>query len=168
MVSGMLLSCKAASTSLGLVPGSFAALMDLYERNYILVRRLVPQLPASGNHLISEVAEGLDLHLQVYERHRYTSDLVLTYRFCRPEGFEFEPDLNIRVYHDARVAEVRAAHLRGWPAFPAFPSGLSQKNCLYARWRVNRFLFKWLGYCLHQGHCFDATQLELLKPNNLD
>jgi hypothetical protein len=27
------------------------------------------------------------------------------------------------------------------------------------KWRMNRFLYKWLGYCLRQGHCF-APDLE--------
>jgi uncharacterized protein YqiB (DUF1249 family) len=27
---------------------------------------------------------------------------------------------------------------------------------------MNRFLFKWLGYCLHQGHYFQPMQH--LKP----
>ena len=32
------------------------------------------------------------------------------------------------------------------------------------KWRMNRFLFKWLGYCLHQGHYFQPMQH--LKVNN--
>lgn len=129
---------------------TFAGLMDLYERNYIGLRRLIPQLPTDGGVLRSRVPGGLDLHLQLLERHRYTTDLTLTYLFEKPEGLRAEPDLQVRIYHDARQAEVMSAHLRHWPEFAA-------DHCpgLHARWRANRFLWKWLNYCLHQGHRFD-------------
>jgi uncharacterized protein YqiB (DUF1249 family) len=135
--------------------------MDLYERNYILMRRLAPELPPGGQGRVSRVVDGLDLHLRVLERHRYTSDLVLTYRFQRLQGPGREPNLSIRIYHDARVAEVLAAQLRHWPEFPDPPSddlGAARQSMsrLYTRWRVNRFLYKWLGYCLYQGHRFDG------------
>ncbi len=125
--------------------------MDLYERNYILVRRLIRTLPAEHGARVSRVRDGLDLHLSLVERHPYTTDLLLTYRFNRDDGEHLEPELHIRVYHDARVAEVLAAHLRRSPAFLFISDGPVD---LAARWRVNRFLFKWLGYCLHQGHAF--------------
>lgn len=130
--------------------GTFAGLMDLYERNYIGLRRLVPRLPQDRELCASQVASGLDLYLQLLERHRYTSDLRLTYCFCKTEGPRAEPDLHIRIYHDARQAEVMSAHLRHWPEFAA-----EQCTELHNRWRVNRFLWKWLNYCLHQGHRFD-------------
>ncbi len=148
----MLLSCKnRASVSVRGQTVTFASLMDLYERNYILVRRLIPELPATEESSESSAATGLPLHLRVLERHAYTSDIVLTYRFQRPAGFATEPDLTVRIYHDARVAEVMAAHLRHWPAF--LHDELDPRD-LNRRWKVNRFLFKWLSYCIFQGHRF--------------
>jgi uncharacterized protein YqiB (DUF1249 family) len=131
---------------------TFAGLMDLYERNYIGLRRLIPLMPRDRRPLRSRVPGGLDLHLQLLEWHRYTTDLTLTYLFERSNGLRAEPDLQIRIYHDARQAEVMSAHLRHWPEFAA-------EHCpgLHARWRANRFLWKWLNYCLYQGHCFDVT-----------
>lgn len=131
---------------------TFAGLMDLYERNYIGLRRLMPRLPPDGRVLCSRVSGGLDLHLQLLERHRYTTDLTLTYLFEKPDGPHAEPDLQVRIYHDARQAEVMSAHLRHWPEFAA-----EQCTELHVRWRANRFLWKWLNYCLHQGHCFDTV-----------
>jgi len=131
-------------------PQSFVGLMDLYERNYIGIRRLVPSLPAAGETRVSVVAGALDLHLTVIERFRYTTELHLTYLFQRGAEIEVEPDLYIRVYHDARQAEVTAARLRHWPGF-ANEAGDRQPT-LRSRWHVNRFLYKWLNYCLYQGH----------------
>ena len=138
-------------------PGSFAALMDLYERNYINLRRLLPVMPPASTACVSRVAGGLDLHLRILERSRYTSDLTLTYQFHQDHGaITAEPKLCIRIYHDARMAEVMAAHLRHRAAFASGfqPSSQADGAHLYDRWRANRFLFKWLAYCLRQGHRF--------------
>lgn len=128
--------------------GTFAGLMDLYERNYINLRRLAPSLPLQPQRLISRVPDALPLHLVICERFAYTSDLILTYEFAD----KTEPDIHIRMYHDARQAEVIAAHLRHWPDF-------DKEHCseIWLRWRANRFLYKWLTYCLHQGHYFSDS-----------
>ncbi len=131
--------------------------MDLYERNYINLRRLLPIMPPTSATRVSRVAGGLDLHLRILERSRYTSDLVLTYQFRQEHGTLIaEPNLRIRIYHDARMAEVMAAHLRHRAAFTAgfYPSPQADGAHLHARWQTNRFLFKWLAYCLRQGHRF--------------
>jgi uncharacterized protein YqiB (DUF1249 family) len=148
----MLLSCKKrAAESISGQPGTFASLMDLYERNYMLIRRLAPELPGAGVTQDSSAATGLPLHLEVLDRYAYTSDIVLTYQFQRPRGYASEPNLQVRIYHDARVAEVMSAQLRHWPVFTHDEGDVRD---LYRRWKVNRFLFKWLSYCLHQGHRF--------------
>ena len=132
--------------------GTFAGLMDLYECNYIGLRRLLPVFPAPGDALISQVPGSLDLHVKVLEHFRYTTELSLTYYFQRHNQSIPEPDLTIRIYHDARMAETMSAQLRHWPAFAA-----SKHTALHHRWHVNRFLYKWLNYCLHQGHRFDTA-----------
>ncbi len=134
--------------------GTFAGLMDLYERNYIGIRRLVPTIPPANTLHTSHVRKGLQLHLHVVERFAYTSELTLTYHFRKTGQLVTQPDLRIRVYHDARLAEVMSAHMRHWP-----PRDMDRLDDRYAaelnqRWRINRFLFKWLNYCLYQGHRF--------------
>lgn len=137
-------------------PGSFSSLMDLYECNYINMRRLLPAIPAAPSALVSRIPGGLDLHLRVIERFRYTSELHLTYQFVQHGAVVAEPDLRIRVYHDARLAEVMTAHLRHYPLFDAEALAKAHPDGprLHSRWKINRFLFKWLGYCLRQGHRF--------------
>ena len=132
--------------------GTFAGLMDLYERNYISLRRLLPDLPEEGVWMVSEVPSGLSLYAQVNSRFRYTTELTLTYVFGAADNRRLQPNLKLRIYHDARQAEVMSADLRHWPVFKS-----DYCTELYARWRVNRFLCKWLSYCLHQGHCFSNT-----------
>ncbi|MFO1371006.1 MAG: DUF1249 domain-containing protein [Candidatus Competibacteraceae bacterium] len=155
----MLLHPPHASLFLHEIPGTFSALMELYERNYISIRRLIPTMPRASTMQISRIPGGLDLHLHVIERFRYTSELRLTYRFTQDETAIAEPDLHIRVYHDARLVEVMAAHLRHQAAFNAdiLASQRPNRAELYTRWRINRFLDKWLNYCLHQGHRFSKS-----------
>lgn len=125
-------------------------LMALYEENYIRLRRLIPRMPAAGEHRISRVPGCIDLHLEVLERAPYTTTLRLTYRFGDGETGRREPDLLLRIHHDARTAEAMNIHLpRGRYRFEA-------RRTLHRCWERNRFLHRWLGYCLHRGHRFDA------------
>ena len=138
-------------------PGCFASLMELYERNYIQLRRLAPVLPVASASRISRRPGALDLHLHSLEHGRYTSDLILTYRFHQDSGNDLaEPDLRIRVYHDARLAEAHSTH----PRHPLLTVRDAPRrdhpaaSQLLTRWRLNRFLDRWLAYCLGQGHRF--------------
>lgn len=112
------------------------------------LRRLVPRLDRLGDHAVSRVAGCIDLHLTVVERARYTTTLRLTYVFTDAGQQHCEPDLRIRVQHDARTAEAMEVRMaRGRYRFDA-------RRTLQRSWQRNRFLHKWLGYCLYRGHSF--------------
>lgn len=132
----------------GEAPRSFAGLMAVYESNYRRLMLLAPGLDGL-ERAVSRVPGCLDLHLRVLERHRYTTFLHLTYWFEQPDGgVRPDPDLHIRMYHDARLAEVHSC-LR-----PQRRGGEADGCSLARRWQMNRFLEKWLAYCLAQGHGF--------------
>ncbi|MDD3610503.1 MAG: DUF1249 domain-containing protein [Halothiobacillaceae bacterium] len=134
-------------------PGSFAALMELYERNYLQLRRLIPDLRHWQGSRCSRVAHCLPLHVDIVEQSRYTSTVRLYYLFDADSGRPRRaPDLLIRIYYDARSVEVLSGGV-GLTRCLAARSGA----CLEKRWRINRFLFKWLGYCAHRGHCFEEN-----------
>ena len=128
-------------------------LMALYEENYIRLRQLMPRPTAVGRTMVSRVPHCIDLHLTVLERSRYTTTLKLTYRFVQGAYTRQEPDLTVRIHHDARTAEAMDIHReRGRYRFDA-------RRTLRRSWERNRFLHKWLGYCLRRGHRFvDAAQ----------
>jgi len=135
---------------------SFAGLMELYEQNYIRLRNIVPDL-AVANEMISAVPGHQDLHLSITRRCKYTTMLRMTYQFEEAGQMLFEPDLHLKIYHDARVIEVQQFQSRTY-------GPLSVTNMIDQKWMMNRFLYKWLGYCLHQGHYFHPMQH--LKENN--
>ncbi len=131
-------------------PRGFVSLMDLYENNYLRFKKLVPDVQALQQHAYSSIKGCMGLHLSVIERSRYTTTLRMTYHFTEGSKLHAEPDLKIRVYHDAGLVEVMAGHLKhGRHKLDHLPADAK----LY-KWRLNRFLYKWLGFCLHQGHKF--------------
>lgn len=134
-------------------PHSFAQLMDMYESNYIRLRLLCGNIHDLPDYYVSKIENGVPLSLTTTERTKHTTTIILTYLF-RGENITIRrPDLVIRIYHDARQAEVisRRCHisnrlLRPW----------EQKvdSVLLCRWRLNRFLYKWSRYLHRQGHSF--------------
>ena len=136
---------------------NLASLMELYESSYARLRRVVPDLARVPDRAVSRVAGALDLHLEVTSRHKFTTEIVLTYRFPAEAGVLCEPDMRVRVYHDARVAEVMSGHRRqGYqPAHHCWRRRVRPTE-LEARWELNRFLQRWLGYLSRQGHLFLA------------
>lgn len=135
---------------------TFMGLMELYEQNYIRVRRLCPVAAALrvGDHRLSERPRALDLHLRVVERTPYTETLLLTYYLQEDAvGFVPQPNLYVRVYNDARQAEV-LSRICARSGRQMGPRSFGLDSELACKWHLNRFLYKWLGYCLHQGHRF--------------
>jgi uncharacterized protein len=134
-------------------PGSFVSLMSLYESNYIRLAWLVPDLHTVQGAQTSQVAGDCPLHLEVAERSRYTTTLRLTYIFDEAGAPLADPDLMIRVYHDARLAEVQAC--ARWHRHSLLESLRSQlARQLGERWLRNIMLNKWLDYCVERGHRF--------------
>ena len=137
----------------GIPAKNFAGLMEIYECNYIRMRNLVPEIDSLPDAVISRIDGVLDLHLRITERCRFTTTLNLTYYFTDPDGRFPAPDMQVRMYHDAQVAEVIACGRRRGRRHALY-NRLFQSYTLAEKWRMNRFLQKWLGYCLMQGHRF--------------
>ena len=139
----------------------FTALMELYEKNYLLMRLLSPELKslAPGTY-VSQVKTSLALELTVLSHSRYTSTFNLTYRFfdTSTKGrSDREPDLAIRLYHDARTCEVMSGLM------PEGRLEVRRTRDLDEGRRLNRFLNKWLNYCLRQGHQLNFPPVILFR-----
>ena len=140
-------------------PRSLGALMALYEGNFIKLAGLVPSLTARttdvrlGEGALSRAPSDLDLHLCIDGVTRYTIDLRLTYLFAEPAGLMADPDLHLRIYLDARMAEVvswSVSHLH--KVLRQFAA--TSANELDRRWSKNIMLGKWLDYLGDRGHVF--------------
>ena len=132
-------------------------LHDVQAEIFQQLQLLIPEQEIHFDSFVSRVNGSPLLRMDILERHPYTQFLRLTYQFENGKEPELAPDAHIRMYKDARMAEVtsfnpdqgcrRTAH----PWYP--PHQLFQKN-----WRQNLVLNKWLGYLLQQGHGVDTMQ----------
>jgi len=136
-------------------PVSFVSLMTLYESNYIRLRALLGDVRGLAQILVSRAPGDIDLHLEPLGHGPYTTVLRLTYFFEEAGATLADPDLEVRVYHDARLAEAsRCARWVRHPGLSRLRAGLSSE--LGERWLRNMLLNKWLDYCSERGHRFAA------------
>lgn len=136
-------------------PRSFVALMGLYESNYIRLGWLVSGLATFVARQRSVVPGDCDLLLTLAERSAYTTTLNLTYVLPGAGGDEPIPDMRVRVYHDAHLAEAQEwAGTHSQPLLKALRSHAERE--LDQRWARNVMLNKWLEYCVERGHRFSS------------
>jgi uncharacterized protein len=140
-------------------PRSFVALMSLYEANYIGLADLCEDPARLSGEYRSLVDGDPELVLTVTESAPYTTTLSLSYLLPQatrdPGGPERFPDVQVRLYTDARLAEAR--HWADAVEHPALKSlRRDSERELDQRWALNMMLNKWLDYCRDRGHRFGA------------
>lgn len=137
-------------------PGTLGGLISLYEGNFIKLASLLGDSTRLSGQFISRSSKDCDLHLRIGDGSRYTREVRLTYVFDEPSGPVADPDLAVRLYLDARVAEVTA-----WAGFHRHEllAGLAERYAreLDRRWARNIVLGKWLDYLLDNGHTYAVT-----------
>lgn len=135
--------------------------MGLYESNYIRLGWLAGKLRELDGQHCSLVAGDCDLLLTVTERSPYTTTFNLTYRLddaAEATSVQY-PDMSVRVYHDAHLAEAQEwAQTHPHGVLKALRTRAERE--LDQRWGRNVMLNKWLEYCMERGHRFStATRL---------
>lgn len=128
------------------------------EANYARLSKLVSD--KTQNEFRFMVARGNQqwLHLlRVMERSPYTTTLELS-RTSIGTNSEWlsMPKLTLRMYHDARLAEVLAweGHKRLRPRYE-YPNRAMYHSD--EKYQLNRFLGEWLNLCLEQAFTPDAS-----------
>ena len=133
-------------------PGSFSGLMTIYESNFLKLQQLTTAVDGPAQALVSSSSRDCDLHLQLLKREPYTTTLKLTYWFAETDGtWVPDPDLTLRIYHDARLVEAVGGHDRH-RHHKLKELSLAPDTELDRRWRINMMLNKWLDYLLDVGH----------------
>src|SRR6478735_8654811 len=127
-------------------------LMGLYAENYQRMSKLfdVPAL-RKGTYLSTCPKGGLDLVVEVLEIHAYTVELRLSYRMKDPVTGRPDPSAYVRIYRDAKQAEVTHCYIgRQWQDVLGLHP---EPRVMFGhRLRMNSFLNKWLEYLAGQGH----------------
>jgi uncharacterized protein YqiB (DUF1249 family) len=125
--------------------------MTLYESNYIKLSQLTANFDWPTSVFVSVVTRDKDLHAELVRREPYTTTLKLTYWFDEPSGeLLADPDLILRVYHDARLVEVVSG--RELHCHHKLRELAAATSDLGRRWRANMMLNKWLDYLCDVGH----------------
>jgi uncharacterized protein len=129
------------------------------DANYLRLCKLMPEL--ERNHSWRYQVPGGTLEVAILERSRYTTEVCLqasadTAGKSKPgkdKNWLRPPPITVRMYHDARMAEVVAVDGQG-------PVGGDGLNFSYPnpamhkedeRQQVNRYLSEWLAHCLANG-----------------
>ena len=121
------------------------------DTNYLRLLKLFPSLRDDVDCVIGVDINGLQLNvtLDVVERSPYTTLARLTQEPSPP--WSNKPSMTIRLYHDARSAEVveyqGKRHFRAVYDYPNDDMRLPDEKA-----QINRFLGEYLALCLRHGH----------------
>lgn len=127
------------------------------EANYARLLKLVPEKGARKLAVIYPNGQLITIQFEVLESFRYTSTVRLSQceAYC---NWLTLPDMTIRLYHDARMAEVvDARHMRQLKGIYGYPN----EQMLHTDEKVQRnmYLSEWLCYCLQHGHISEDVSL---------
>lgn len=123
------------------------------EANYLRLTRLLPEMREVGATRRIALSQG-DLALgvltlEVLQSCPYTSTVQVSQAHCL--SWLPVPKMEVRVYHDARMAEVvRAENARRLRSIYAYPN--AQMHQPDEKSQLNLFLGEWLSHCLACGH----------------
>ncbi|CAA0103252.1 Uncharacterised protein [Zhongshania aliphaticivorans] len=122
------------------------------EMNYRRLQKLLPRdIPEGGCLRFAVAANAVELHVK--ERAPYTTMIEL--RLAKPLFAELPtPTLQVRIYHDANLAEVMGARgLR--PVKPRYEYPNVAMFHRDEKAQQNRYLGEWLSLCLRHGRSLE-------------
>ncbi len=126
----------------------FPEMMRVCETNFAQLRRLLPRSEEAGASVTYQV-NGVSYCITVEESTRYTTRVDI--RQTAPAvSYWSLPSMSVRLYHDARVAEVCSTQqIYRFKARYDYPNKkLHQRD---EKHQINQFLADWLRYCLVHG-----------------
>ena len=124
-----------------------------YEANFERLAWLAPMLASAHGILLSHGVDGMSLQLTILEHSKYTTTIALTHHLRMGDTMIRDPFMKIRIYHDARVAEVLSYQCQSQLQIFHPDATLNVPN-LREKCRINRFLSEWLDYCIMYGYRF--------------
>jgi len=121
-------------------------LAKVCEANYDRLLRLIPDLGGMAQSAVASADGKPSLHLAMLEHSPHTVTLELSHRFSLGQQPLLEPAVKIRVYLDARAAEVLSDRPR--------PGEAPGRELMDRKWTLNYFLSRWLEHCLASNYRF--------------
>ncbi|MBL4567799.1 MAG: DUF1249 domain-containing protein [Porticoccus sp.] len=133
------------------------------DANYVRLMKLFPNITEGNERKIGiHHSEDCVVQLQVLEQTPYTTLIRLEQEIDEVgSGQDLKlwlrlPTLTLRLYHDARVAEVVSCEgsRRAYPRYE-YPNERMYHQDEKAQW--NQFLAEWLAYCLKYGYDIEPS-----------
>lgn len=124
------------------------------EANYVRLLKLFPDLAVDGERLIGlQHGDDLVVQLTVLERTPYTTLISFQQQGERAASRWLGlPTIKVRIYHDAKVAEVVDFEgLRPPQPRCQYPNKQMHQRDEKAQWNI--FLSEWLSQCMNFGYC---------------
>lgn len=132
---------------------NLAKIGAICEANYMRLQKLMPAMRAGQAAEYELYADGKHLgsvRFKVIESSKYTQMLSLE-QIQSVGKWLNNPEMTVRVYHDARMAEVvscqRQRRFLGVHEYPNRQMRLPDEKL-----QLNSFLADWLNYCIKHGH----------------
>lgn len=128
--------------------------MAVCDANYIRLLQLLPELGLNSRREIivgsPSPQPGLITLIEVTEQFRYTATVRIS-QLSVPDWQDYQaPEMLVRVYHDARTAEVVSYQQHRY--FRAmYPLPNRQMYQADEKEQLNFFLAEWLGVCQKEG-----------------
>lgn len=127
----------------------------IYEYNFQSLQELLPGLQSPS---LSQMECVGGVVVEVLERHKYTTIIRLSQSLPLPAPLARGPVMTVRIYYDARVAEVLSyqMHRHFQPRYEYPNPEMRQRR---EKQRVNEFLGEWLRFCLSNRQPLQASAI---------
>ncbi|TCK04951.1 DUF1249 domain-containing protein [Marinobacterium mangrovicola] len=128
------------------------------EANYARLLKLLPDLDAQDQreYQISWQGRSAVVRLQVEERFRYTTTVMVSQQLESDSRWLDAPQLLVRLYHDACMAEVICIRQRRQLS-GRYPYPNPQMHQPDEKAQLNDFLGECLSQCLSHGHLMEPV-----------
>lgn len=133
--------------------------MASQEANYLRLMKLMPDLDECDErrfHILWQHHRAT-VELKVDERFTYTTTIKISQRYDSQSWMEM-PTLVVRLYHDARMAEV-ICHQQRRQLKGSYPYPNKQMHYPDEKAQLNEYLGEWLSQCLAHGHSTEQLAL---------
>lgn len=131
------------------------------EANYARIMQILPDLENSDSREFGIRLPGgtaTRLRIVVTERCKYTTMVEIEQHLARspslPESVAIAASFSLRIYHDARMAEVVGFN-RHRTIQPRYDYPNDKMYHRDEKVQLNRFLGEWLSHCLEHGHALE-------------
>ena len=123
---------------------NLTTLMNLYYNNFIKINSLIDLFSIKKSTTLYSKSSDIPILIELLDQATYTTTLRLNYLFKDSEKI---PDLQIRIYHDSRQAEVLNVKSNNKNINLFTLTRYENLSNIEARWYLNNFFHKWLQHC---------------------